>query len=77
MRAAEDEGWNEFTETVWISPLDVYVKMVGLVREPATKECKDVKGLDDDEKVVIYTSEGQHVGTKRKVSCTRATLKSV
>ncbi|RXH97544.1 hypothetical protein DVH24_007890 [Malus domestica] len=43
----------------------------------AKMEYNDVKSLGDDNEVVIDTLEGQHVGTKRKVLCTRATSKSM
>ncbi|CAN6567629.1 unnamed protein product [Malus baccata var. baccata] len=55
-----------------VSPLDVYGKMVGLIREWALEKCEDVKVSDNDGEVVIYTPKGQHVGTKMKVLCTRA-----
>ncbi|RXH75940.1 hypothetical protein DVH24_042727 [Malus domestica] len=51
--------------------------MVGLVGERPTEEYEDVTSLDDDNEEVIYTPEGQHMGTKRKVSCKRAMSKSV
>lgn len=78
MEVVEEEGWNEFVETVdWASPLDVYGKMVGLIREHASEEYEDVKVSNNDDEVVIYTHEGQHVGTKRKVLCIRAKSTSV
>lgn len=73
MGVMEEKGWNEFVGTIdWGNSLDVCMMMIDLVREQAPEEYEDVKG---DEKVVIYTLE--NVGTKRKISCTKATSKFV
>ncbi|RXH92052.1 hypothetical protein DVH24_021075 [Malus domestica] len=61
----------------WASLVDVCAKMVGLVGESATEECENIKGSYDDNEVMINTLDGQHVRTKRNVSCTRATSKSI
>lgn len=58
MGEMEEERWNEFARTIdWASPLDVCMKNVGLLGEPAMEECKDVMGSDDDNEVVTYTLE--------------------
>ncbi|KAB2635953.1 DDRGK domain-containing protein 1-like [Pyrus ussuriensis x Pyrus communis] len=78
----EEEEKEEGNEFVWTaSSLNVCTKMVWLEnrhhRSIKMSRYEDVKRSNDDNEMVIYIPEGQHVGTKMKVLCTRATSKSV
>ncbi|RXH95453.1 hypothetical protein DVH24_007953 [Malus domestica] len=71
----EDEG-KEVGNVGLESPTNVCDKVLALVGERIAHEHAEVQSSVDDDNVVIYTPEGEHIGRKRKVRYTKVMAKT-